>query len=165
MTLTSGVALILFGAALSALLPGIGSARGTGMVGEAAAGVITEDASKFGKVLIMQVLPGTQGLYGFLTAILLLSNTGILGGGFNAGEPISFEKGLAYLAACLPIAIVGYFSAIAQAKAAVGGVGIVAKNPTQSSKGIIFAAIVETYAVLALLVSLLSIIQITGLNI
>lgn len=162
MALSSGLVFVLIGAALSAALPGFGSARGTGMVGEAAAGVITEDGSKFGKVLIMQVLPGTQGLYGFLTAILLLSNAGILGGGFN-DNPISMEKGLAYFCACLPIMIVGYFSAIAQAKAAVGGIGIVAKNPDHSSKGIIFAAMVETYAVLALLISLLAIIQISNI--
>lgn len=162
MTITSGLVFVLLGAALAAALPGFGSARGTGMVGQAAAGVITEDASKFGKVLIMQVLPGTQGLYGFLTAILLLSNAGVLGNGFS-DNPISLEKGLAYFCACLPIMIVGYFSAIAQAKAAVGGVGIVAKNPDQSGKGIIFAAMVETYAVLALLISLLAIIQISNI--
>lgn len=156
----TGLIFVLAGAALAAALPGFGSARATGMVGQAAAGVITEDASKFGKALIMQVLPGTQGLYGFLTAILLLSNTGVLGDG-SKYDTISLEKGLAYFAACLPIVIVGYFSAIAQAKAAVGGVGIVAKNPDHSGKGIIFAAMVETYAVLALLVSLLSIIMVS----
>ncbi len=112
----------------------------------------------------MQVLPGTQGLYGFLTAILLLSNAGVLGGTFSA-DPISIEKGLAYFCACLPIVIVGPLSAIAQAKAAVAGVGIIAKNPDQSGKGIIFAAMVETYAVLALLVSLLAIIQISNIAI
>ncbi|MCD7774982.1 MAG: V-type ATP synthase subunit K [Clostridiales bacterium] len=162
MTISTGLIFVLAGAALSAALPGFGSAKATGMVGEAAAGVITEDPSKFGKVLIMQVLPGTQGLYGFLTAILLLSYSGVLGGGFSE-NPVSIEKGLAFFCACLPIIIVGPLSAIAQAKAAVGGVGIVAKNPDQSGKGIIFAAMVETYAVLALLVSLLAIIQINGI--
>ncbi len=162
MTITTGLVFVMAGAALSVALPGIGSARGTGMVGEAAAGVITEDPSKFGKVLIMQVLPGTQGLYGFLTAILLLTNAGVLGGGSGDVYPVTVEKGIAYFCACLPIIIVGYFSAIAQAKAAVGGVGIIAKNPDQSSKGIIFAAMVETYAVLALLISLLAIIQVTN---
>lgn len=159
----TGLIFVLLGAALSAALPGMGSARGTSLVGQAAAGVVTEDPSKFGKVLIMQVLPGTQGLYGFLTAILLLTNAGVMGG--SGDFTLSVEKGLAYMFACLPIVIVGYFSAIAQAKAAAGGVGIIAKRPDQSGKGIIFAAMVETYAVLALLISLLAIMNVNGLNI
>jgi V/A-type H+-transporting ATPase subunit K len=157
--MSSGLIFVIIGAALAAALPGIGSARGTGMVGQAAAGVITEDPSKFGKVLIMQVLPGTQGLYGFLTAILLLNNTGVLGGGFDPSV-ITVEKGIAYFCACLPMILVGYFSAIAQAKTAAAGVNMIAKRPDQSGKGIIFAAMVETYAVLSLLTSLLAIIQI-----
>lgn len=164
MHISTGLVFVLLGAALAAAFPGFGSAKGTSMVGQAAAGVVTEDPTKFGKLLIMQVLPGTQGLYGFLTAILLLSNAGVLGGGFSQ-DPISIEKGLAFLAACVPMIIVGYFSAIGQAKAAVSGVGMIAKRPDQSGKAIIFAAMVETYAVLALLISLLAIIQISSLNI
>ena len=164
MHISTGLVFVLLGAALAAAFPGFGSAKGTSMVGQAAAGVVTEDPTKFGKLLIMQVLPGTQGLYGFLTAILLLSNAGVLGGGFSQ-DPISIEKGLAFLAACVPMIIVGYFSAIGQAKAAVSGVGLIAKRPDQSGKAIIFAAMVETYAVLALLISLLAIIQISSLNI
>lgn len=151
-----GIVFILLGAALAAALPGIGSAKGTGIVGQAAAGVVAEDPSKFGKVLILEVLPGTQGLYGFLTAILLLSNTGVLGGG---AAQYTWWQGLAYFAACIPMMVVGLLSAIAQAKTAAAGVGIVAKKPDQSGKAIIFAAMVETYAVLALLVSLLAIMS------
>lgn len=152
----NGVVFILAGAALAAALPGIGSAKGTGLVGQAAAGVVAEDPSKFGKVLILEVLPGTQGLYGFLTAILLLSNTGVLGGNAPVYE---WWQGLCYFAACMPMMIVGLLSALYQAKAAAAGVGLVAKNPEQSGKAIIFAAMVETYAVLALLVSLLAIMS------
>lgn len=151
-----GVVFILLGAALVAALPGIGSAKGTGLVGQAAAGVVAEDESKFGKVLILEVLPGTQGLYGFLTAILLLSNTGVIGG--NAPH-YEWWQGLCYFAACMPMMIVGLLSANYQAKAAAAGVGLVAKNPSQSGKAIIFAAMVETYAVLALLISLLVIMN------
>ena len=153
-----GAFLVLLGAALAAALPGIGSAKGTGLVGQAASGVVAEDPSKFGKVLILEVLPGTQGLYGFLTAILLLSNSGIMGGGDISA--LTWQKGLCYFAACVPMMIVGLLSALAQAKAAAAGVSLVAKNPEQSGKAIIFAAMVETYAVLALLVSLLAIMQI-----
>lgn len=155
-----GVVFILLGAALAAALPGIGSAKGTGLVGQAAAGVVAEDPQKFGKVLILEVLPGTQGLYGFLTAILLLSNTGIMSG---TAPEYTWWQGLCYFAACLPIILVGLWSALAQAKAAAAGVSLVAKNPEQSGKAIIFAAMVETYAVLALLVSLLTIMNIGNL--
>ena len=152
-----GTSIAVLGAALAAILSGMGSAKGVGLVGQAGAGVITEDPTKFGKVL-----PGTQGLYGFLTAFLALNRMGVIGSGF---EPLSIEKGLMMFAACMPIAIVGYFSAIAQGKTAAAGVSIIAKKPDQNGKAITMAAMVETYAVIALLVSILSIFSISGLNI
>jgi V/A-type H+/Na+-transporting ATPase subunit K len=153
-----GTALAVLGAALAVGLAGTGSAIGVGIVGQAGSGVVTEDPSKFGKVLILQIIPGTQGLYGFLTAFLLLVQIKIIGGDF---VPLSTITGLMYLASSLPIAIVGCFSAIAQGKAAAAGVGIVAKRPDQSGKAITFAAMVETYAVLALLISILAIFSVT----
>ena len=99
-----GIVFALVGAAFAAIFAGMGSAKGVGLVGQAGAGVITEDPSKFGKVLILQILPGTQGLYGFLAAILVLLQVGIIGGSY---EPISLARGLLYFAACLPIAILG----------------------------------------------------------
>lgn len=156
-----GIVFALAGAVLAALLAGIGSAIGVGMAGEAAAGVITEDDSKFGKVLILQLLPGTQGIYGLLIAFITLSQIGVLGG--NAD--ISLEKGLLYLAACLPMAIVGYASAIRQARASVASIAVVAKKPESFGKAMIFPAMVETYAILALLISILAVIGVTGINI
>lgn len=152
-----GITLAIVGAVCAALFAGIGSARAVGLVGEAAAGVVSVDPSKFSKVLILQLLPGTQGLYGLLTAILLLSRVGVLGGNAVA---LTTQQGWMFLAACLPIAIVGYFSAMAQGRAAVAGVGITAKKPEHNGKGIIMAAMVETYAILALLVSILLIYNI-----
>lgn len=149
-----GIVLAVIGAVLAALVAGIGSAIGVGIAGEAVAGVVTEDPSKFSKLLILQLLPGTQGLYGLLTAVLVLNQLGIL-----SGNPatLSLMQGVQYFAACMPIAIVGYFSAIAQAKTAIAGVGIVAKRPEESGKAISLPAMVETYAILALLVSVLTI--------
>lgn len=155
-----GIFFIILGAVLAAGLPGMGSARGTSLVGQAAAGVVSEDPSKFGKVLILQVLPATQGLYGLLIAILTLSFTKIMGGGGDVSY--TWQQGLAFLAADLPMAVVGYFSALHQAKAAAAGVGIVAKKPDESGKAITFAALVETYAILALLVSVLALNGLTG---
>ena len=148
-----GIVFALTGAALAALLAGIGSAIGVGIAGEAAAGVITEDPNKFSKVLVLQLLPGTQGIYGLLI--------GIMGGDPN----VSVAKGLLYLAACLPMAFVGLWSAMKQGKASVASIGLVAKRPEQFGKAMIFPAMVETYAILALLISILSIFGIGGLAI
>jgi V/A-type H+-transporting ATPase subunit K len=152
-----GISLAVLGAAFAALFAGIGSAKGVGLVGEAAAGVVSVDPGKFSKALILQLLPGTQGLYGLLTSILLLSRIGVIGG---TPAELTTAQGLMFFAACLPIAIVGLFSGIAQGRAAAAGMGIVAKKPEHSGKGIIMAAMVETYAILALLVSILLIYNI-----
>ena len=110
-----GIVYALLGAAIAVLLAGAGSAMGVGIAGQAAAGVVTEDPSKFAKVLIMQLLPGTQGLYGLLVGFITLSKIGILGGGV---ADVSVQTGLMILAACLPIGIVGLISGVAQGKTA-----------------------------------------------
>ena len=98
-----GVVLALLGAVLAALFAGIGSAIGVGIAGEAAAGVVTEDPNKFSKVLVLQLLPGTQGIYGLLIGFITLTQIGIMGG----SSDISVAKGCLYLAACLPRAFGG----------------------------------------------------------
>lgn len=148
-----GLGLALLGAALAGGLSGIGSAKGTGLVGEAAAGLVTEDPSKFGQTLLLQALPGTQGLYGLLIAFLVLQKVGIVGG--TGLLPISPQNGVYILAACIPIAIVGYSSAISQGRTAAAGIGIIVKRPEEISKAMVYAAVVETYAILALLISFL----------
>jgi V/A-type H+-transporting ATPase subunit K len=157
--LTQGQFLAVLGAALAVLLAGIGSAKGVGIAGEAAAGVVTEDPGKFGQTLLLQALPGTQGIYGLLTGFVIMQKIGLIGG--NLAD-ISTESGLLILAAAMPIAFVGLFSAIAQGRAAAAGMGIVAKRPEELAKGITYAAMVETYAVLALLASIL---MIFGINV
>lgn len=156
-----GVAFALLGAALSALLAGVGSAKGVGIAGQAAAGVTTEDPNKFSQVLILQLLPGTQGIYGLLIAFITMTQIGVMGGSAD----LSLTKGLLYLAACLPMGIVGLFSAVSQGKAAVASIGLVAKRPDQFGKAMIFPAMVETYAILALLISILAIFGVGALEI
>ena len=117
------------------------------------AGVITEDPNKFSKVLVLQLLPGTQGIYGLLIGFITLTQIGIMGGDPN----VSVAKGLLYLAACLPMAFVGLWSAMKQGKASVASIGLVAKRPEQFGKAMIFPAMVETYAILALLISILAV--------
>lgn len=150
----SGIVWALLGAALAAILAGCGSAYGVGVAGQAASGVVTEDPSKFSKVLILQLLPGTQGIYGLLIAFIALTKIGLIGGG-GAAE-VSTASGLLVLAACLPIAIVGLVSGMHQGRTAVAAIGIVAKKPDQFGKAMLFPAMVETYAILALLVSFLA---------
>ena len=155
--ITTGVALGILGAALAALLSGIGSSIGVGIAGRAAAGVVTEDPEKFSKVLILQLLPGTQGIYGLLIAFICLSNIGLLGGSL---KDLTNAQGLSYLMACLPMAFVGLMSAVMQGKTSVAAIGVVPKKPDEFGKAMILPAMVETYAILALLVSILAIVNI-----
>ena len=151
--MTMGTVLALTGAALAVILAGMGSAYGVGVAGQAASGVVSEDPSKFAKVLIMQLLPGTQGIYGLLIAFIVMVKVGLLGG--DGMMELTVVQGAEIFAACLPIAFVGLISGISQGKAAAAGVMLVGKRPSELAKGMLFAAMVETYAVLALLVSFL----------
>ncbi len=150
-----GLALALLGAGLAVALPGIGSAKGTGMAGEAGTGLICEDPSKFGKVMILQVIPGTQGLYGLVVWFFAVFSMGLMDG---TAVGMSVQEGLRYFMACLPMALGGFFSAIAQARVAVGSINILAKKPEHWSKGMVLCIVVEFYAILALLASMLMII-------
>lgn len=149
-----GLVYSLLGAAVAVFLAGAGSALGVGIAGQAAAGVVTEDPSKFAKVLVLQLLPGTQGIYGLLVGFLTLSKIGLLGGGAAQIDP---QTGLLILAACLPVGIVGLISGKSQGETAAASIGIVAKKPEQFGKAMLFPAMVETYAILALLVSILAV--------
>ncbi|MCQ4934977.1 MULTISPECIES: V-type ATP synthase subunit K [Anaerotignum] len=151
-SLFSGEFLAMAGAAMAALA-GIGSAIGVGVAGEAAAGVVSEDPNKFGQVLLLQALPGTQGIYGLLIAFLVMVKVGLLGG--DGMIELTMIQGAGIFAASLPVGLVGIFSGVAQGKAAAAGIMLVGKKPSELAKGMLFAAMVETYAVLALLISFL----------
>ena len=154
-----GLGFAILGAALNAGLCCIGSAKGTGMVGEAAAGLTSEDPDKSTKCLILQVLPGTQGLYGFVALFIVLGQVGLLSGSAAA---ITLTQGMAFFAACLPIMLGGWLSAIFQGRVAAASINIVAKRPEAATKGIIYCGIVEFYAILSLLASMLMIINISA---
>ncbi|MCP4399576.1 MAG: V-type ATP synthase subunit K [bacterium] len=147
-----GIYLAILGAALAVGLAGTGSALGIGIAGQAAAGVVAEDPEKFGKVLLLQALPGTQGIYGFLAGFLVMSKIGMLAGNVIA---IDVSAGLQIFAACLPIALAGLSSGIYQGKVSAAGIFLTAKRPEESGKGLILSAMVETYAVLGLLATFL----------
>lgn len=151
-----GMVIAIIGAALAVVLPGIGSAYGVRIGGQAAAGVCTENPDLFGKLLVIQALPGTQGIYGFLTGVMVMLQLGLLGGG---ASEISTALGWQYFGACMPIALGGLFSAIYQGKVAVSAIHMTAKQPGASGKGITMTALVETYAILALLISILLVVN------
>ena len=150
----NGTNLALLGAALAAILPGMGSAKGVGMVGESSSGLLADDPSKFGGALVLQALPGSQGIYGLVTAFIVLVKVGL----FGELATLTTAQGMFFLVACVPIAAVGYFSAIKQARVAIGGINLIAKRPGEVAKAITSAALVETYAIFALLISLLSVL-------
>ncbi|MGX7418499.1 V-type ATP synthase subunit K [Carnobacterium gallinarum] len=139
-----GIVFASLGMAIAMIFAGIGSAKGVGMTGEAAAALLTEQPEKFGQSLILQLLPGTQGLYGFVIAFMIF---------INADMDISLSKGLFFLIASLPVAFTGLFSGIAQGRVATAGIQILAKRPEHVMKGVIYAAMVETYAILGFVIS------------
>ena len=146
-----GQALAFLGSAIAVAMCCVGSAKGTGMAGEAATGVVSESPENFSKCMILQVLPGTQGLYGLVAWFMVMLNVGVFGGSTVS----SVQQGMAYFAACMPIAFGGLLSAIAQGRVAAASVNIVAKRPEEATKGIILCGIVEFYAILSLLASIL----------
>lgn len=151
----TGNNLAILGAALATLMAGMGSAKGVNMVGKASAGLLTENPSLFGKALILQALPMTQGIYGLITGFLIIFKLGILGG---TPVELTVGQGTYFLFASLPIAIVGLYSAIKQAEVSVAGISLLSKRPDEVGKAITSAALVETYAIFAVLVSLLLIL-------
>lgn len=149
---SQGNFLAYLGVAIAVVLAGIGSAKGVGIAGESGTGVLAEDPTKFGKVLILSLLPGTQGLYGFVIGFLVLVNMGIFGGEII---PLTMEQGFSVLAACIPVGLVGLLSAISQGRVVATGMMLISKRPNEMGKVIISAALVEFYSILGLLISFL----------
>ncbi|MGI6732461.1 MAG: V-type ATP synthase subunit K [Anaerovoracaceae bacterium] len=147
----NGNTLAILGAAIAACA-GIGSALGIGVAGQAASGVVAEDPKKFGQALILQALPGTQGIYGLLIAFIIMMKIGLFGGEML---DVSIPQGASLLFASVPIGLVGIWSGWAQGKAAASAIMLIAKRPEEIAKGMVYTAMVETYAVLALLASFL----------
>lgn len=134
------------GVAIAVGMSGIGSAKGVGIVGQSAAGLLSEQPEKFGKALVLELLPGTQGLYGFVVGLLALG---------QISTETTLAQGLYLLFACMPIAICGLFSGISQGKAAAASIQILAKKPEHTTKGIILTAMVETYALIGFVTSVI----------
>ena len=155
-TIFSGMNLAIAGAAIATIFSGIGSAKGVSLCGQAASGLLSEDPGKFGKALVLQALPMTQGIYGLVTALLIFIKLNLFGGG--PATPLSMADGMFYFIAALPIAFVGLISGIQQGKVAASGIVLISKRGDELGHAIANAALVETFAILAVLVSLIAII-------
>lgn len=146
-----GIFYVFVGAAVSAVLGFAGSAIGMGYAGQAASGVSAERPELFGKALLMQALPGSQGIYGLVGAFLILNFSGILGA--TEAIEISASVGLQYLVAGVPIGLAGLFSGMFQGRVSATGVSMIAKDETLTGKALILSAMVETWAIFGVLIS------------
>lgn len=146
-----GLVIAICAGALAVFLCGIGSSIGVGLAGQAANGVLSEYPERFGNMLLLVALPGTQGIYGFLTGFLVIMKLGLLAG--DIVRP-TVMQGWQIFGACLPIAISGLISAIHQGKVCTAGIAVAAKHPEASMRALIYGALVETYAVLGLVITI-----------
>ena len=147
-----GFAIALIGAGLAVGFACAGSGKGTGIAGEAAAGLCAVEPKKFGKSMILQVLPGTQGLYGLVAWFLVASKIGVLSG---SPAELTVAQGVMVVGACLPVVVGEYITAIHQGRTAAAAMKILAQKPNDWSKGILLCVMVEFYAILCLLATFL----------
>ena len=151
-----GLALALLGGGLALGLGGAGSSIGIGLAGMTASGVVSEDPKKFGRLMPFVALPGTQGIYGFvLFFIIAVVKLSML------TEPLlpTVAQGWQLLFIGFSAGIVLLASGMYQGKVSAAAIGILVKKPDQAGKGLVLAAFVETYAVIALVAALLVILQ------
>lgn len=144
------------GAVAAAAGGGIGSSIGIAIAADVAGGVLAEDPDKFAGMLALTALPGTQGIYGFITGILVIVFFNLLSGG---GPELEAVNGVHIFLACLPVMFNCGVSAVYQGKTSVAASGMVAKRG-ETGKALIFPALVETYAVLSLITTILLLVSI-----
>lgn len=147
--LMSGLGVAFVGIGVAIFLAGIGSSAGVGIAGEAASGIVAEEPEKFGRLLLLQALPGTQGIYGFVAGFLALQQVNAF------GSALTLAQGREILVACAPVAIACLVSGVYQGRCSAAAMQIVAKKPEESGKALILPALVEFYAVLGLLGTIL----------
>lgn len=141
-----GQSLGAIGLAICMFLCGLGSAFGLYKTGSAAAGVLAEDNKKFSKIIVLSLLPATQGIYGFVLAVMKLSAMK------NIADQTS---GWVMFAAGLALGISGLASAVLQGKTSASCIYAVGKNDEGSGKYMLFPAMIEFYAILALVLGIM----------
>jgi len=151
-----GTAVAFLGASLAVGLPCSGSAIGVGTVGQAGAGIISVDPDKFSRALILQIIPGTQGLYGLVVWSFAMMKLGFFSN--EAVAALSIQDGLRFFGACMPISIGGLICGIVMGRIGAGGLSLLAKRGAELSKSILMMVMMEFYAILCLLASILMLI-------
>ena len=159
--LKTGAGWTVIGAMFAVMFGGVGSARGIRIAGGQAAGVLAEKPELFGKLLVLMALPGTQGFYGFIIAIFMAAQTGIL----TPPLTVTPLMGVSLLAVGICAGIVLYRSAVYQGEASAASISLTARRPEESGRSILIPALVETYAVVALLASILFIMWVTAMKV
>ena len=142
----AGFVVAVIGIALCVIMCGIGSAIGLYKTGSAAAGVLGENPKKFGKVVLLVLLPATQGLYGLIR--------GRVASG-SVDTAMTLAQGWGVLGACLPMAVSGLMSGVLQGKAAVNCIYAAGKQDSLGIKLAMFPAMIELYAILGLVISIM----------
>lgn len=141
-----GYTIAMIGIAACVLLCGIGSCIGLYKTSTAAAGILGENPKMFGKVMVLVLLPATQGIYGFIIGI-------IASGSIQAD--MSTSMGWAMFFAVLPMTISGLVSAYFQGRSAVNCIYAVGKQESLSGKLIVYPGMIEFYAILGLIISIM----------
>jgi len=148
----NGLMLAIIGAAIAAVIGGIGSSIGILIASSKGAGVLAEKPNLFGKILILTALPGSQGVYGLLIAILILLKAGVFE---KTDQILSMTGGYQLLGAGIIMAVAAISSAWLQGKSVAASMGAVARNEELAGKAIVMSVLIETYAIFGLLVALL----------
>lgn len=155
--LETGLGWAVLGAMLAVTLGGVGSALGIRVAAAQAAGVLSEKPELFGKLFVMIALPGTQGFYGFICAIIMALRSGLITGQIVVTPII----GVALFAIGAFMGIVQWKTAIVQGEVSAAAINYTGKQPGESGRALILPALVETYAVIALLAAILLILWVT----
>jgi V/A-type H+-transporting ATPase subunit K len=142
-----GLVLTIAGAVIVMTLSGIGASIGVALAGQAAAGVMTEDPEKFGRMLPLVGIPGTQGFYGFLVGFLVLNKLNLLAPEITIP---TLAQGIQIFSICLFVSLVESISSVWQGKVSVSSIYIVAKKPEEAGKALVLPIFVEIYAILGL---------------
>ncbi len=150
-----GLVFALAGAAIVMAISGVGSAIGVALAGSAAGGVMSEDPEKFGRMIPLIGIPGTQGFYGFLIGFLVLNKLNLL---TDAVKIPTLEQGLQIFAICTAASLVESISAVWQGKVSVSSIYLVAKRPEEAGRALVLPIFVEIYAILGLAAAFLLLI-------
>jgi len=139
--------LAALGAGVAIAITGISSARGLEVAGNSAAGVTAEDEENFSSALILQALPQTQVVYGFIIAILIV--VGLINGSIE-----TWDQGWLSLVAGLAVGLTG-ISAINQGRVASSSIGAVARNKAIRGKVLIYVVMPEIAALFGFVIAIL----------